>query len=454
MVSAPTDLSASLAKEYVSIDTSKSTQEAVKFWTREAKFLGLSSISWSLDPAGQCVHVIVRLPATQDSQAPPLLLVHHGDTRSFVNESSQKDEKPEWVQGTEDWYLYGPGALDAKAAGVIFWASIKNSLEKTRIRDLYFIMTCGKNERSPWGVPAFVHFLLKPLPEVQYELSTLEKLELAVLLEKFPSLIKSQFIWNAESFADRSWLEPYVWYPISNVQKGFWSGRVRVSGIRGAMSSTAVRDASKSIQNLLKENEALKTRLPWLHREMEVLVKKLSPAQAWWQRILTWIWPRAFFELHRRQEWVTSWWDAGDLDFDASQGQMVLNLEYRFLGEKQKIEIETDLKEKFRILGAEVNIDTLDFWPFRRNFFEGSEAKIIEDILSQEPMALVSPWISAEPGDSRVFRQTPIRTFDFVPMALTSAEFESLNSPRQQLPYSQLKRGVDIGSRILEKLLQ
>ncbi len=470
LISVPADPATKLLEEYLAIRTDhpeNGTQAAAKMWMREAQYYGLSAATWTLDPQQKCTHFVARLPATVESSGRPIMLIHHGDTVSAIeSEWDYPPFKPQWVQGKTDWYLYGRGAIDDKSHGVIHWIALRSLLEKQRNRDVYFVMNCGEEVGDERGAKAFSHFFFKSLPDFKIELSSLEKLELAMILEKFPSLPKTEFIWNEGSFGEKTQIAPYTLVPIATSQKAYWLGRVTVKGAggHGALLSkqTALEVVNSAVQELYDENQSFKPRLSALHHEMEELVREIRKTRPIWQRFLLWLYPRFFFEFTGLQTMVTSWWVPSRIESNSTMPNVIpsevsVTLEYRYLGDKDKISIEQKLADIFKSKVRQdfsIKVETFEYIPFRRDFFEGSEAKIFETVLREQPQTLVSPFITPGLTDSRYFRISGIRSFDLVPLFLTSDEIAAMHSKNERIPYTELKRAVDIESRILEKLVQ
>jgi acetylornithine deacetylase/succinyl-diaminopimelate desuccinylase-like protein len=327
-------------------------------------------------------------------------------------------------------------------------------------------MNCGEETGDPLGAKTFSHYFLKSLPGFERELSTLEKLELAVMLEKFPSLPKTEFIWNEGSFGEKTQLAPKILVPVATSQKGYWLGRLSVSGKsgHGALSSdkTALEIIQKAMGALYAENRSWKSRFRSLHSEMQELVSIIRPELPFWQRFLLWLYPRLFFEVAGLQSMVTSWWVPSQVETNASMPNVIaskvsVTVEYRFLGEKESLSIENHLRKIFEremTEGFELEIKTTEFVPFRRDFFKGSEAKIFRQVLESQPQTIVSPFITPGITDSRYFRLSGVKAFDLVPFFLTQEQIRSMHGHDERLPYLELKRAIDIESRILEKLLQ
>ena len=365
LLSAPSDPASRLLEEYISIRTDhpNGTAEAAKMWTREAKFLGFTTTTWTMDPTGKCVHFITKVPATVENSGRPILLLHHGDTVPAVeSEWAHPPFKPEWVQEKTDWYLYGRGAIDDKGHGVAHWMAIKNILDKQRSRDIYFVMNCGEEVSDPFGARAFSHFLVKPIQGVSYDVSTVDKLEIASVLHKFPNLPQVEWMWNEGSFGEKTQIAPYTLVPIATSQKGYWLGEITVRGRggHGALSTqvTPLEAIVKGTNKLYVKNRAFVEKIRSLHVEMEDLVSSVSKTLPIWQKILLWIYPRAFFELTGLQSMVTSWWVPSGIKTNSPLPNVVASeasetLEYRFLGDKEAPEIERTIRDIFSdFLGA------------------------------------------------------------------------------------------------------
>lgn len=470
VLDAPSDPPSKLLQEYLSIRTdhpNNGTAEAANFWKREARFLDLKTAIWSLDRSGKCTHFITRVPATIESSGRPIMLLHHGDTvPAEDSEWTHPPFKPAWVRNTYDWELYGRGAIDDKGPGVVHWMALKNILEKPRSRDLYFVMNCGEEVSDQNGAQAFVNFLIRPIPGLTRELSTVEKLELAAVIGEFPSLPNLEWIWNEGSFGEKTQIAPNILLPIATSQKGYWLGQISVSGKsgHGALSTkvTALEAVVAGVQRLYEKNRSFGEKFRSLHTEMESLVSAVSKTLPFWKRILLYIYPRLFFEVSGLQSLVTSWWVPSRIQTNSTLPNVIASeasvvVEYRFLGEKEIPEIERDLKRAFESKDGQelqVKVQTQSFIPFRRDFFRGSEAEIFSRVLSSYPNVVVSPFITPGITDSRYFRWAGVRAFDFVPFFLSKDEIRGMHGRDEKIPHLELLRAIEIETAILEKLLQ
>ncbi|MDB5037972.1 MAG: dapE [Bacteriovoracaceae bacterium] len=469
VISAPTDPASKLLEEYLSIpsDTpNHGTEAAAKFWMREAHFLDLQAMEWTLDSTGKCKNFITYLPATSENPGRPILLLHHGDTKA-ANESAWAHPpfKPEWVEAKNDWELYGRGAIEGKGAGVTHWMAFKTLREKQRSRDIFFVMTCGSENSDSRGAEAFVNFFIKPIPNVTYDLSTADKLELAVVLSTFLHLQNIEFVWNGGSFGEKTPIAPYILAPIATSQKGRWLGEIIVSPANEADASTNSPGEflKQGAEAFNKKNQNFIESIRSLHTEMKDLVVSVSTALPIWERIINLFHPRYFFESRGLHSLVTSWWypkkiRSEPLATNSIAVRASMELEYRFLGEKEDSEIKRDINKIFERQNfskkMKLAIETKNYNPFRRDFFQGSESEIFKQVIGSYPQTIVTPYITPRLTDSRYFRMAGIRAFDFTPFFLTDAEIESTQGANEHLPHLELLRAIEIETMILEKLLR
>ncbi|MBN8554130.1 MAG: M20/M25/M40 family metallo-hydrolase [Deltaproteobacteria bacterium] len=477
LVAAPEDYASKLLSEYIKIRTDHpehGTDEAAAMWMREAKTAGIEATTWSLDPSGKCVNFIAYLPATLVSPGDPVLLLHHGDTVPAVeSEWAYPPYDGKWIQAKQDWELYGRGAIDDKGHGVAHWMAMLRLKEVTRSRDLFFVMNCGEEVSDPLGAQAFVHFLVRPIPESTYflqsavhDLTSLDKMEISKVLQKFPRLPKIAFVWNEGSFGGTTPLAPYTLAPIATAQKGVWLGGVTIEGAGGhgalASSATPLEVLIAGLNDLYKQNHSMKSKFRALHSELAEMVSSIASIRPIWERIILMIWPRAFFEIQGMQSMATSWWNPSIPQTNSKLPNVVASsasarIEYRFLGEKTPKEIEGDLRKIFSPFlkkPLELRVETTAYVPFRRDFFEGRDADVFKAEISKYPKVLVTPFITPGITDSRYFRMTGIRAFDFAPFFLTSSEIAGMHGKNERMPHQELIRGIDIEFSILQKLIQ
>jgi len=454
----PADPASHLLKEYLAYPTEHSTLEAARMWLREAKQLGIESAIWSVDPAGECVHFVAYLPATELISGQPILLLHHGDTAPTDDPSSSSSTfLPNWMKAQTDWELYGPGVLETKGPGVVQWMAFKSLLNKSRSRDLFFLMSCGSHDRSPYGIQAFFHFFVKNLPGMTYELQTLDKINTAQFINRFPKLHQIAFVWNSETFGNADWISPSRLALLATAEKGYWRGRISFEIPSEDTNGLAEKIWAHGSQKLIRENLSFSQKLHSLHTEMFDLAKIAGSTTAFWERMIISLYPRFFFEHRHLEKLVSSWWQEFS-PLHESDGHSFGELEYYFLGDQTRPEIETKVRTSFSSnpfsKSLKLFVQTLEYSNFRRDFLEGIEAQVIKQILTNYSHVLVSPYIDPHVNDSHYFRQMGVKTYSFVPFFLTNAQMESLHTSGERLPHDQLTEAVEIETRILERLLK
>ena len=80
--------------------------------------------------------------------------------------------------------------------------------------------------------------------------------------------------------------------------------------------------------------------------------------------------------------------------------------------------------------------------------------EIFKQVLGNYPNVVVSPFITPGITDSRFFRLAEVRAFDLVPFFLTQDQIRGMHAKDERLPYLEFKRGIEIETAILEKLIQ
>jgi hypothetical protein len=362
----------------------------------------LETTTFSIDPDALCVNSISYLPATVSAPNDPILLLQPGnDVNNFHGLSLQR---------------------------------LKDSSTIKRSRDIFFVTTCGAENKNIFGAAAFVNFLIQPLPDAWffkashgYELTSANKLEIARVLEKFSRLSKVGFVWNSKGLGLKS-LEPSsVVVPIATAQMGFWEGSVSITDPN---SKNALETLVRGTKNILDQNQSWKRYFQSLHTELAQMTKLIAASRPWWERILYKIYPRVVFNWMDAPSslFVSSSWEASNMAKSPNDDGAILSLEYRFLGEKTLQELEDEVERKFRKYlqpSQRFEVRTNAYSPFRRSFFEDAEAKAFQEVLSAYPEAIIVPAISAEINDSRFFRMVGIKTFDFAPDVATAIDIET-----------------------------
>lgn len=456
-----------LLTEYIQLSSSQPQRDAriaADFWTREANKRDIASTTFTLDPNEECVHFMARIPATISGSQGPLLLIHHSDLVSAV-EADWKH--PPYEGRLVDQEIWGRGALDDKGPGVIHWQAFLGLLDlPLRTRDVYFVVNCGEETGNPYGAKAFVHYLIKSTSPDEWELRTVDKVQIEKIRNNWPSLRNAEWAWNEGSFIITDLLPGRALAPVSLAQKGYWKGRIAIKGSSahtGLSSNESPTQALvKGLDRLYDMNRGWKQKFHALHYEMASFVEEIASTQPLWKRFILWIYPRAFFELMNLPHLVSNWW-AARLDPSNSSEVNVVSpeasaiIEYRFLGEKLREEIETDLERLFKrgaSSGLQISLTGLDYSPFRRNDWEGADTKALGRILQSSSPSLVAPFIAPVITDSRFYRMAGLRVLDFTPLELTKDHLTGIHGTDERIPVKGLQKAIQIESQVLRELLQ
>ena len=465
----PKDAASELLQRYLAVRSDHpnyGTNEAVEFWQAEAKKENISGLAWSVDPAGHCIHFVAHLPATHPQGLKPLALVHHADTMPVrFDEWKHPPFMPKWVRGQYDWELYGRGAIDDKGQGIVHWQTFRDFKNQPRNRDLFFIVNCGEEIGDAYGAKAFVHLLIKNLPNVTMELRAQDKVAVALMLSQFPTLSQLGWAWNEGSFGEVTSLKPWTLVPVATAQKGQWLGEVTIDGAggHGALASAVspLQAMAKVMTRFYERNHAFSNKFRSLHSEMAEMVKAVASTRSFFEKIILKIYPRAMFELMGMPSLVSNWWVPSRPQTESLLPNMVASkasmlLEYRFAGENTISEIENQVKDlvaKDVKSSLSFSIETREYNPFRRDFFEDKEAEVFKSVLESYPQTIVTPFITPGITDSRYFRQVGVKCFDLAPFFLSQENIRTMHAKNEYLPYQELMRGIEIETKVLRKLV-
>lgn len=364
--------------------------DSLEAWKEEALLKGKDAIVWN---QGECQQLIVKYPGSSANPERSILL----HSTSFL-------------------------------AARIHRAAIQKLGNHSR--DIYWVVTCG-------GVTTatFVHSFFKKLSLFQPDLTTSEKVQLAVIGKLFPDLKKVTFVLNEGAPFDRETFSPWIIAPIGTSQRGLWSGRVQFQALRRnpdeALDSGHLNGLIMFAMDELiaKESPSLFS-LRSLHYEQKELVSRMARADPFIDRVIEWFNPRYFFFRREWQWMLSSQWVSNEFTPFSEKGRAEVMLDYFFLGAKESPEIEASLRQHFgSIFGNDISyeIHTVHMSPFMRSVFDGREAQALERSLRGEPQIIPVPIISSEFSESRFFREAGLTTFEVLPLVTNQPFFQPAN---------------------------
>lgn len=431
---APQELMAQRLEQYLSLDTINTSEPVIKFWIGEAANANLRSIRWTLDPQEKCVHFMAYLPATTDHPADPFLMIH--DFSDVVD----SPKTPVWKKTDYGWRMQSKALLGSRLTGVIQWEVLLSLKNSERIRDLFFVATCGDHPKNPYGVQALLKYFIKGTVEDTEALSTLKKIELANIHDMFDHRLPLVgLVWNS-GLPGIEFEGVRKISAISNAQKGFWKARLKLLG------TSSVEDLVLFSHSLLQKNKRWIRYLHATHSEMVEFAKRQSQRLSWPEQFLVRYYPRYFYWRTDQEDLVDNQWKILGLDNDAA------TLSYSFIGELTEFETKGLLQEALRkFFGARASyqLETLEFTPFRRTKLEEPFQVAFKHIFEQSKDLSYSQFIRSDFTLSRFFRAVEIGVFDWTPLFFENKKTPSL-SPEKLRQSVQLARELFLQRGMLQ----
>lgn len=389
-------------------------------WRDQINFKGWDASLWT--HAG-CEQLMARVPSTTN-QVENALLLH---------------------ATKQDPYL--------KSARLHFEALQKLGVRK---RDIYFVVTCGGESTA-----VFIHAFLRKLENFYVDLTTPERVQIAMLGKLFPMIDKVKFVWNEGRPLDHQSFSPWTLAPVGTAQRGFWSGHVRLkildAQILGQKQNELNGRMMDAIDSLVREGRSSEWSWRALHDEHEQLVNEMGSRAPWAERLANFFNPRSFF-FRRGWEWMLNQqWQAPTMTLFSEKGVAEIDLELHFLGAKDEPEIEAlvaDVFGKYFKGLATLEVQTVHLSPFIRSVYEGIEARVFDRVIRDRANTVPVPTISTELTESKLFREVSISTYEFSPYVGRSSFFQSRGVHEQDLSAEEFARALDLEVAILKELLR
>lgn len=402
-------------------------------WRDDLRLKGFDAVIF---PLYGCPHLLAHLPA-RNAQRQKALLLH--STYDPQKEDSESDVN----------------FLKAR----VHLESLRDIRPETR--DLYVLVSCGGSHTI-----SFVHHFLGPLQNLQINLSTMEKVQIASIQKLFPHLKEISFVWNEGPLLDPFSFSPWILAPISTAQTGLWVGRIKFLAY-AASGSEVVSEMNEWAELQTKrlglmdamtlENTSSAWSFSPLPPEADELVSRFKKFESFFDRLVDGFFPHRFFS---QRSWpavgLEKWTVRGFSDFDKDR-KAILDLELSFTKGQEIEEIEQKVRQRIsQIMGRNMafDLESLHFNRFYRSPFEGHEAKAFDSVLPKFPQILPAPVISSEFTEAYVFRDAGRSVFEFTPYRAAEPFFPA--SQPQDFAFSEknLKEAVGIESRLLKELVR
>jgi acetylornithine deacetylase/succinyl-diaminopimelate desuccinylase-like protein len=383
-------------------------------------------------------NLVVRLPGQGRLDAAPCLLYAHADV---VPAEGPSWSYPPFGGYIQDGFVWGRGALDDKALGVIFIQALilLKQFSPPLNRDIILLIAADEENCGRQGV--------------------------AWLLDHHPALIKAGYVWDEGGIglphpadAGRSL------YAVAVAEKGSLTVKLAASGTSGHASIPRGDSPANRLVEVLARLKRWQRPLR-LTETVRGMLQALAPSQPFPRSFLfaragsSLLWPLLRAQLRRDSLFspliestvsLTMLHSGQKSNVLPARAEAVLDI--RLLPGEEPEAVIADLRSFVGDTSVSVQVEDMPMSHSPSSTQTDFYYALAQTLTAVDPSGLVIPYLTPGTTDSRFFRRAGMQAYGFVPMLLNAQELGRIHGVDERVSTANLRWGIQVVFQTLQRL--